>query len=207
MSVEAKQTAVSSAASIGIRSPSPFVRPSSPQSQFLESSCEASVAAPTIPKGILSPSRTPGACRRRPALAQITNTPSSVQTTPSRPPVKAGRVQGVLYGVPTPPTSVRPMLAKHGSRFPLIASTTRLKDESDSPTRPARHCVSLHFSDCIFTVLILFSASSFQVPSMKRLRRYFSARTEMTRKWSHIPTTSPRCDPRNDQRCIGADGL
>ncbi|KAK0238438.1 hypothetical protein EDD85DRAFT_826819 [Armillaria nabsnona] len=143
MSTEANptiQTGVSSAASIGIRSPSPFACPSNPQSRFLESSSEASVAAPTIPKGILSPSRTPAACRRRPALAQITNSPRSVQTTPSRTPVKAGRVQGVLYGVPTPPPSVRPKLAKHGSRFPLTAPTMRLKDESDSPTRPARRC-------------------------------------------------------------------
>ncbi|PBK98935.1 hypothetical protein ARMGADRAFT_1073863 [Armillaria gallica] len=134
VSAEANQTAASSAASIGVRSLSPFVRPSNPQSRFLESSCEVSVTAPTIQNGTPSPSR------RRPALAQITNTPRGVLTTPSRTPVKAGRVQGVLYGVPTPPTSVRPKLAKHGSRFPLITSTTRLKDESDSPTRPARHC-------------------------------------------------------------------
>ncbi|KAK0238444.1 hypothetical protein EDD85DRAFT_826863 [Armillaria nabsnona] len=144
MSTEANptiQTGVSSAASIGIRSPSPFVRPSNPQSRFFESSSEASVAAPAIQYGIPSPSRTPAVCRRRPALALVTNTPRALQTTPlSRTPIKAGRVQGVLYGVPTPPPSVRPKLAKHGSHFPLIAPTTRLKDESDSPTRPARRC-------------------------------------------------------------------
>ncbi|PBK98921.1 hypothetical protein ARMGADRAFT_1073855 [Armillaria gallica] len=116
------QTGVSSADSIGIRSPSPFVRPSNPQSRFFESSSEAPVAAPAIQYGIHSPSRTPAVCRRRPALAQVR------------------RVKGVRYGVPTPPPSVRPKLAKGASRFPLEAPTMRLKDESDSPTRPARHC-------------------------------------------------------------------
>ncbi|KAK0238436.1 hypothetical protein EDD85DRAFT_826802, partial [Armillaria nabsnona] len=147
MSTEANftiQTGVSSAASIGIRSPSPFVRPSNPQSRFFESSSEASVAGPAIQYGIPSPSRTPAVCRRRPALALVTNTPRALQTTPlSRTPIKVGRVQGILYGVPTPPPSVRPKLAKHGSRFPLTAPTTRLKDESDSPTRPARLVLSL----------------------------------------------------------------
>ncbi len=139
------QTGVSSVASIGIRSPSPFVRPSNPQSRFLGSSSEASVAAPAIQYGILSPSRTPAVYRRRPALAQVMNIPRALQTTPlSRTPIKVGRVQGVRYGVPTPPPSVRPMLARHGSRFPLIAPTMRIKDESDSPTRPARRSVSLH---------------------------------------------------------------
>ncbi|KAK0444759.1 hypothetical protein EV421DRAFT_1799438 [Armillaria borealis] len=126
VSAEAKptiQTAVSSAASIGIRSPSPFMRPSNPQSRFLESSSEALVAAPTIQKGTPSPSR------RRPALSQITNAPRTARPSPSRTPMKVGRVQGVQYGVPTPPPSVR---------FPLVAPTTRLKDESVSPTRPAR---------------------------------------------------------------------
>ncbi|KAK0245482.1 hypothetical protein EDD85DRAFT_801189, partial [Armillaria nabsnona] len=132
------QMAESSAASIGLRSPSPFVRPSNPQSRFLESSSEASVAAPIISMGLASPSRTPAACRRRPALAQITNTPRGVLTTPSRTPMMVGRAQGVHYGIPTPPPSVRPKPAKHGRRFPLVAPTTRLKDESDSPTRPAR---------------------------------------------------------------------
>ncbi|KAK0444753.1 hypothetical protein EV421DRAFT_1799402, partial [Armillaria borealis] len=135
VSAEAKptiQTAVSSAASIGIRSPSPFVRPSNPQSRFLESSSEASVAAPTIQKGTPSPSR------RRPVLAQITNTPRAMKPVPSRTPMKVGRVPRGQNGVPTPPPSLRPKLAKGTSRFPLIAPTTRLKDESDSPTRPAR---------------------------------------------------------------------
>ncbi|PBK98942.1 hypothetical protein ARMGADRAFT_1073867 [Armillaria gallica] len=132
------QTGVSSAASIDIRSPSLFVRPSNPQSRFLESSSEASVAGPAIQYGIPSPSRTPAVYRRRPALAQVTNTPHTLETAPlSRTPIKVGRVQGVRYGVPTPPSSARPKLAKHGSRFPLIAPPTRIKDESDSPTRPA----------------------------------------------------------------------
>ncbi|PBK65998.1 hypothetical protein ARMSODRAFT_1022014, partial [Armillaria solidipes] len=102
VSAEAKptiQTAVSSAASTGIRSPSPFVRPSNPQSRFLESSSEASVAAPTIQKGTPSPSR------RRPALAQITNTPRAMKPVPSRTPMKVGRVQRGQNGVPTPPPS------------------------------------------------------------------------------------------------------
>ncbi|KAK0444777.1 hypothetical protein EV421DRAFT_1799540 [Armillaria borealis] len=137
---EANQTVVSLAASIGIRSPSPFVRPSNPQSRFLESSSEASVAAPTIRKGISSPSRTPAACRRRPALAQITNTPRSVHTTLSQTPIKVGRVQGVQHAVPTPPPSLRPKLAKRVTCFPPVVPKMRFEDESTSPTRPARRC-------------------------------------------------------------------
>ncbi|KAK0444742.1 hypothetical protein EV421DRAFT_1799352 [Armillaria borealis] len=126
------QTSVSSTASIAIRSPSPFVRPSNPQSRFLASSCKASVAVQTTRKAVPSPSR------RRPALAQITNTPRAIKPVPSRTPMKAGRVQRGQNGVPTPPPSLRPKLAKGASRFPLAAPTTRFKDESDSPTHPAR---------------------------------------------------------------------
>ncbi|PBK65991.1 hypothetical protein ARMSODRAFT_383660 [Armillaria solidipes] len=139
VSAEAKptiQTALSSSASNGTRSPSPFVRPSNPQSRFFESSSEASVAAPTIP----SPSRTPAACRRRPALAQITNAPRAVKATPSRTPMKVGRVQGARNAVPTPPPSLRPKLAKGKACFPPVVLKMRFEDESMSPTRPARRC-------------------------------------------------------------------
>ncbi|KAK0444765.1 hypothetical protein EV421DRAFT_1799471 [Armillaria borealis] len=130
------QTALSSSASIGTRSPSPFVRPSNPQSRFFESSSEASVTAPTIP----SPSKTPAACRRRPALAQITNAPHAVKATPSRTPMKVGRVQGARNAVPTPPPSLRPKLAKGKACFPPVVPKMRFEDESTSPTRPARRC-------------------------------------------------------------------
>ncbi|KAK0185089.1 hypothetical protein F5146DRAFT_214920 [Armillaria mellea] len=141
VSAEANEMVASSSASIAHRSPSPFVRPSNPQSRFFESSSsEASVAAPTTQNGLPSPSRTPTAGRRRPALAQVTNTPRGVQTTPSRTPTKVRRGQGAQNGVPTPPPSLRPKLGKLASRFPLIAPTTRFKEESDSPTRPARRC-------------------------------------------------------------------
>ncbi|PBK65979.1 hypothetical protein ARMSODRAFT_383136 [Armillaria solidipes] len=130
------QTAVSSSASIGTRSPSPFVRPSNPQSRFFESSSEASEAAPTIP----SPSRTPAACRRRPALAQITNAPRTGRPSPSRTPMKVGRVQGARNAVPTPPPSLRPKLAKGKACFPPVVPKMRFEDESMSPTRPARRC-------------------------------------------------------------------
>ncbi|SJL03275.1 uncharacterized protein ARMOST_06627 [Armillaria ostoyae] len=139
VSAEAKptiQTAVSSSASIGTRSPSPFARPSNPQSQFLESSLEALVAAPTIP----SPLRTPVACRRRPALAQITNAPHVVKATPSRTPMKVGWVQGARNAVPTPPPSLRPKLAKGKACFPPVVPKMRFEDESMSPTRPAHRC-------------------------------------------------------------------
>ncbi|PBK59070.1 hypothetical protein ARMSODRAFT_1032803 [Armillaria solidipes] len=142
--------------SVSSRSPSPFVRPSNPQSRLFDSSCEGSVAAPITREAFPSPSR------RRPALAQVTNTPCALKHVPSRTPMKVGRVQRGQNGVPTPPPSLRPKLAKGASRFPLVAPTTRFKDESDSPTRPARR-------------------SSLQVPSMERLNRYFSKRTEMTR--------------------------
>ncbi|PBK98907.1 hypothetical protein ARMGADRAFT_483202 [Armillaria gallica] len=128
------ETSVSPTGSIVVRSPSPFVRPSNPQSRFLDSSGEGSVAAPTVRKAIPSPPR------RRPALTQTSNAPRTGRPSPSRTPMKVGRAQGAEQGVPTPPPSVRPKLAKHGSRFPLIAPTMRLKDESDSPTRPARRC-------------------------------------------------------------------
>ncbi|KAK0238425.1 hypothetical protein EDD85DRAFT_1021971 [Armillaria nabsnona] len=126
------ETSVSSTASIPVRSPSPFVRPSNPQSRFLDSSGEGSVAAPTSRRRIPPPSR------RRPALAQITDAPRTGRPSPSRTPMKVGGVQGVEQGVPTPPPSLRPKLAKGVSRFPLTAPTTRFKDESDSPSRPAR---------------------------------------------------------------------
>ncbi|KAK0238424.1 hypothetical protein EDD85DRAFT_508121 [Armillaria nabsnona] len=126
------ETSVSSTVSIPVRSPSPFVRPSNPQSRFLDSSGEASVAAPT------SRRRIPSASRRRPALAQITNARRTDRPSPSRTPMKVGRIPGVEQGVPTPPPSLRPKLAKRASRFPLAAPTTRFKDESDSPSRPAR---------------------------------------------------------------------
>ncbi|KAK0444746.1 hypothetical protein EV421DRAFT_1799374 [Armillaria borealis] len=126
------QAAVSSTASVSVRSPSPFVRPPNPQSRFLDSSYEASVAAPTTCKAVPSPSR------RRPTLAQVTNTPRATKPVPSRTPMKAGRVQRGQNGVPTPPPSLRPKLAKGAGRFPLVAPTTRFKDESDSPTRPTR---------------------------------------------------------------------
>ncbi|PBK59072.1 hypothetical protein ARMSODRAFT_1027753 [Armillaria solidipes] len=126
------ETSVSSTASIAIRSPSPSVRPSNPQSRFLASSCKASVATPTIQDGTPSPSR------RRLALAQITNAPRTGRPSPSRTPMKVGRVQRVEQGVPTPPPSLRPKLAKGAGRFPLAAPTTRRKDESGSPTRPPR---------------------------------------------------------------------
>ncbi len=192
------ETSVSSTGSIAIRSPSPFVRPSNPQSRFLDSSGEGSVTAPTVREATPLPSR------RRPALAQISNAPRTGRPSPSRTPMKVGRVQGVEPGVPTPPPSLRPKLAKRAGRYPLTAPTTRLKDESGSPSRPARNCVSLHFADCIFTILILFSASFLQVPSVERLDRNFSERIEMTRMSSH---TLPRWDSRIDQRCIGVDGL
>ncbi|PBK98904.1 hypothetical protein ARMGADRAFT_483137 [Armillaria gallica] len=130
------ETSVSSTGSIVVRSPSPFVRPSNPQSRFLDSSGEGSVTAPTVRKATPLPSR------RRPALAQISNAPRTGRPSPSRTPMKVGRVQGVEQGVPTPPPSLRPKLAKRAGRFPLTAPTTRLKDESDSPTRPARRCPS-----------------------------------------------------------------
>ncbi|KAK0488535.1 hypothetical protein IW261DRAFT_355659 [Armillaria novae-zelandiae] len=121
MSAEANETMVSSSDSVDSRSPSPLVRPSNPQSRFLESSSsEASVAMPTPRNGLPSPSRIPTACRSRPALAQVTNTPRGVEITPSRTwtPMDAVRVRGAQIGIPTPPPSVRPKLAKDGSRFP-----------------------------------------------------------------------------------------
>ncbi|KAK0488550.1 hypothetical protein IW261DRAFT_356758 [Armillaria novae-zelandiae] len=142
MSAEANETMVSSSASVDSRSPSPFVRPSNPQSWLLESSSsEASVAALTPRNGLPSPSRIPVACRNRPALAQVTNTPRGVETTPSRTwtPMNAVQVRGAQIGIPTPPPSVRPKLDNGPSRFPLTARPTRRKDESDSPTRSARH--------------------------------------------------------------------
>ncbi|KAK0207655.1 hypothetical protein IW262DRAFT_1418547 [Armillaria fumosa] len=142
-SAEATKMAVSSSASVGSRPPSPFVRPSNPQSRFFESSSsEASVAAPTPRSRLPSLSRTPATCRTRLALAQVTNTPRGVPTTPSRTrtPLNTVRVGGSQIGVLTPPPSVRPKLAKYASRFPPVASSTRRKDESDSPTRPARRC-------------------------------------------------------------------
>ncbi len=190
MSAEANpiiQTAVSSSASIGIRSPSSFVRPSNPQSWFLESSSDASVAAPTIQNGIHSPSRTPAVCRRRPALAQVTNTPRIVKATPSRTLVKVRRVERVQNSAPTPFPSLRPKLVKQPTCFPSVAPKMRFEDESRSPTRPARNCVSLHFTDCIFAILTLFSAFFLQVPSMERLDKNFSERIEMTRTSSHTP--------------------
>ncbi|KAK0488533.1 hypothetical protein IW261DRAFT_1602436 [Armillaria novae-zelandiae] len=141
VSAEANETMVSSSDSVGSRSPSPFVRPSNPQSRLLESSSsEASVAAPTPRNGLPSLSRIPTACRSRPALAEVTNTPRFVETTPSRTwtPMNAVRVRGAQIGISTPPPSVRPKLAKDGSRFPPVAPSSRRKDESDSPTRPAR---------------------------------------------------------------------
>ncbi|KAK0463344.1 hypothetical protein IW261DRAFT_1598939 [Armillaria novae-zelandiae] len=85
MSVEATEAMVSSSDSVGSRSPSPFVHPSNPQSRLLElSSSEASVAAPTPRNGLPALSSIPTACRSRPALAEVTNTPRFVETTPSR---------------------------------------------------------------------------------------------------------------------------
>ncbi|PBK98923.1 hypothetical protein ARMGADRAFT_1059259 [Armillaria gallica] len=54
----------------------------------------------------------------------------TVEDTPS---------QGIIRQLLEP--AIIETLAKHGSRFPLIAPTTRLKDESDSPTHPARRCL------------------------------------------------------------------
>ncbi|KAK0488523.1 hypothetical protein IW261DRAFT_1439855 [Armillaria novae-zelandiae] len=121
-------TSGSSTFSSSIRSPSPFVRPSNPQSRFLDSS-EASVAAPSIRQRISSPSR------RRPGLAQITNAPRTVRTPPQ---MKTRGIRGSEQGVPTPPPSLRPKLARRTNRFPLAVPTTGRKDESDSPSRPAR---------------------------------------------------------------------
>lgn len=120
----------SSTASSSMR-PSPFVRPPNPQSRFLDSS-EASSVAPSIRQQISSSSR------RRPALAQITNAPRTVRPSPSRTPMKIRGIQGAERGVPTPPPSLRPKLAKRVNRFPLACPTTGRKDESDSPSRPAR---------------------------------------------------------------------
>ncbi len=162
------ETSVSPTGSIVVRSPSPFVRPSNPQSRFLDSSSEGSVAAPTVRRSIPSPPR------RRPALTQISNAPRTGRPSPSRTPRKVGRAQGAEQGVPTPPPSVRPKLAKHRSRFPLIAPITRLKDESDSPIRPARRCVSLHFTDCSRNsdlVLSLLPPSSLDGEARLKLQR------------------------------------
>ncbi|KAK0189301.1 hypothetical protein F5146DRAFT_1140871 [Armillaria mellea] len=125
------ETSVSSTASVDIRSPSPFVRPSNPQSRLLDSS-EASVAAPSIWQRIPSPPR------RRPALAQMTNAPRTVRPSPSRTPIKVRGIQGAEQCMPTPPPSSGPKLAKRASRFPLAAPTTRRKDESGSSTCPAK---------------------------------------------------------------------
>ncbi|KAK0488528.1 hypothetical protein IW261DRAFT_1439876 [Armillaria novae-zelandiae] len=111
------QTAVSSTASIAHRSPSPFVRPSNPQSRFLESSSEGSVAAPPTRRAFASSSGSPTPCRRRPALAQVTNTPRAVLT-----PVKVRRVLGAQNRLVSPP----------------VAPRMRFEDENTSPTRPAR---------------------------------------------------------------------
>ncbi|KAK0488521.1 hypothetical protein IW261DRAFT_355041 [Armillaria novae-zelandiae] len=124
-------TSGSLTSSSSMRSPSPFVRPSNPQSRFLDSS-EASVAAPSIRQRISSPSR------RRPGLAQITNAPRTVRPLPSRTPMKIRGIRGSEQGVPTPPPSLRPKLARRTNRFPLAVPTTGRKDESDSPSRPAR---------------------------------------------------------------------
>ena len=134
------ETSVSSTSSVDIRSPSPFVRPSNPQSRLLDSS-EASVAAPSIRQRIPSPSR------RRPALAQMTNAPRTVRPSPSRTPIKIQGIQGAEQGMPTPPPSSGPKLAKRVSRFPLAAPTTCRKDESGSSTRPAKGIVSLPFTN------------------------------------------------------------
>ncbi|KAK0189298.1 hypothetical protein F5146DRAFT_1225917 [Armillaria mellea] len=165
VSAEANETAASSSASIANRSPSPFVRPSNPQSRFLESS--SSEAAPTTQNGLPSPSRTPTADRRRPVLAQVTNTPRGVQTTPSRTPTKARRLQGAQNGVPTPPPSLRPKLGKFASRFPLLA-----------------------------VVLLPLSSLDGEAKSIP-LRTH----------GDDEDATLPRWDPRDDQRCIGVDGL
>ncbi|KAK0207663.1 hypothetical protein IW262DRAFT_1469249 [Armillaria fumosa] len=124
-------TSRSSRASSPMWSSSPFVRSSNPQSRLLDLS-ESSEAAPSTRQQIPSPSR------RRPALAQITNAPRTVRPSPSRTPIKVRGIQGAERGVPTPPPSLRPKLAKRANRFPLAGLTTGRKDESDSPSRPAR---------------------------------------------------------------------
>ncbi|KAK0488592.1 hypothetical protein IW261DRAFT_1440355 [Armillaria novae-zelandiae] len=127
------QTAVSSTSSIANRSPSPFVRPSNPQSRFLESSSEESLAAPPSRRVIASSSGSPIPYRRRPALAQVTNTPRAVLT-----PVKVRRALGAQNAMPTPPPTSRPKLAKRETCFPPVAPKKRFEDESTSPTRPVR---------------------------------------------------------------------
>ncbi|KAK0238433.1 hypothetical protein EDD85DRAFT_826786 [Armillaria nabsnona] len=163
-------TAVSSSASIGIRSPSSFVRPSNPQLWFLESSSDASVAAPTIQNGIHSPSRTPAVCRRRPALAQVTNTPRIVKATLSRTLMKVRRVERVQNSTPHSASLVATEAGETTNLFPFSGAENALR---------GRKQVSYPSS----TQLSFF----LQVPSMERLDRNFSERIEMTRMSSYTP--------------------
>ncbi|KAK0203177.1 hypothetical protein DFS33DRAFT_965617 [Desarmillaria ectypa] len=132
------------------RPSNPVLRFSSSDSSFddaeVEDSFERSTAMP-IRKGVLSPSRIPvGSWRRRILFVPLVQTTGLAHTgtpSPSHIPIWSGRVQRPGKDVASSIPSLQPNQrnSKH-RRSPRVAPTMRQQEESGSPARRARRCLS-----------------------------------------------------------------
>ncbi|KAK0185053.1 hypothetical protein F5146DRAFT_1125402, partial [Armillaria mellea] len=141
-----------------------------------------------------SPSRIPVACWRRRAfvpLVQVTRSVRACGPSPPRIPIRSGRVLRFRMDVPSSISSLMPNQPKRctPSRLPTVVPAVRRQDESRTPVRPARRCVSFPSISCAFDHPNLVLSSRVPITPLDEA------------------TTSSRWDLRDDQRCTGADGL
>ncbi|PBK91754.1 hypothetical protein ARMGADRAFT_1081176 [Armillaria gallica] len=177
----------------------------------VEESFGSSAVTP-IRRGMSSPSRIPVACWRGGAfvpLVQVTRSARTSGPSSSRIPIRSGRALRFRMDVPSSISSLKPNRPKRctPSRFPTVVPAVRRQEESGTPKRPARRCVSFPSISCVFDhPNVILSWLVPNTPLDEATRKKHQPVHGDDEDVNHTPTL-PRWDLRDDQRCSGADGL
>ncbi|KAK0207699.1 hypothetical protein IW262DRAFT_526373 [Armillaria fumosa] len=132
-----------------MRPSNPVLRCSDPDSSIDDMEVEKSFESSATPirRGMSSPSQIPVACWRRRAsvpLVQVTRSARTCGPSPSRIPIRSGRVLRFRMDVPSSISSLKPNRPKRctSSRLPSVVPAVRRLKESGTPTRSSRRCLA-----------------------------------------------------------------